>query len=155
MKRISIVGCILVALWAGQASADCTTSPLLTGTKITMMLSGKQVCASPGTGYPGNPANRWQEEHMANGQLWDYKLGPTDPVDPRKQVGTWSVTGDKITHTYTGGQSYSYDVRMISPTQVSFCVGSAEHAVANIIAPGPCGSSFPAGAAGTAQPAKK
>ena len=41
-----------------------------------------------------------QEEHHANGELWDYKKGPSDPLDPKKKIGNWSYSSNRVTYTY-------------------------------------------------------
>jgi len=163
MKPIFVSSVILLGGFAGAAMADCTTSPLLTGRALSTAITSKLVCGRPGANYPGLPAtssDRWQEEHpltsgqSTSGPLYDYKLGPGNPVDPRKQVGTWSfdttdpLTVTKITHSYTAGAPfiYTWDVRLAaSPNTYSFCKGSEEHVVAFIV-PNTnvgCGGNYP------------
>ncbi len=66
-----------------------------------------------------------------SGTVTDYKLGPTDPIDPTKQVGTYtissivvnSVTVGILTYTY-GAQSYSYQIERTlktAPFVTLFC----------------------------------
>jgi hypothetical protein len=106
-------------------TCSCNGAALLSTDEINASLSGKKVCV----GSAGN----WeaQEEHQASGQLWDYKRGDGHPVDPRQQVGTWSTSGTggnaRITHSYTGGPSYSWNVCRVAgtsnstATRVGFC----------------------------------
>jgi hypothetical protein len=48
-----------------------------------------------------------QEEHRTGGQLWDYKKGSADPIDPTTQVGTWKVENNNsanatVSYIYVG-----------------------------------------------------
>lgn len=69
----------------------------------------------------------------------DFKKGPSDPVDPTKQVGTWSVSGTDsntvVIYTYTdaSGSSgpYSFTVHS-SGVNLSFCNGNAEVVAATL-----------------------
>ncbi len=151
MKPIIASSVILLGGFAGAAMADCTTSPLVTGRTLTNAFSSKLVCGRPGPAYPGGASSpdRWQEEHLApSGELWDYKLGASNVVDPRKQVGTWSINAaeTQVTHSYTGGPSFTWDVRLAAaPNTYSFCAGSAEHVVGFIVPNGGagCGGVYP------------
>jgi hypothetical protein len=66
--------------------------------QIKGLLSGNTVCTSDS-----------QEQHRPNNQLWDYKMGPNDIVDPTSQVGTWSISDNKVHYTY-GNQTYHNEV---------------------------------------------
>jgi hypothetical protein len=123
MKKLVLCGAALLPLMSGEALAACTDAQV-TGTNLTALVIGQTVCASAG-------GDQWQEEHRAAGnQLWDYKQGPGDPVDPSEQVGTWSVneTSSTITYDYGGGTSYTYTVHGTYPGSgpFSFCVGGSE-----------------------------
>ena len=158
MKPI-IVSCIMIlGGFAGAAMADCATNSPLTGRALSAAIAGKLVCGRPGANYPGGVSSpdRWQEEHIVgaptSGPLFDYKLGPTNAVDPRKQVGTWSfdtadiLTISKVTHSYTGGPNFTWDVRLAAaPNTYSFCQGNQEHVVALIVSNlnAGCGGQFP------------
>lgn len=113
MTRL-IVPALLLAGISAQAGADCLPSSRVTGSALTNLVSGNTVCATSGT-------KSWQEQHRAGGQLWDYKKGPTDPVDPSKQVGTWSIAANSVTYSYTNGPSYTYSIHGNGP--YSFCTG--------------------------------
>lgn len=105
MRRPIIMAAFAVACVAEGAVAACS-SPAATqvvDADLTTLLSGNTVCAIQG-------GERWQEEHHANGELWDYKRGDGHPVDPRTRVGRWSVTNAVVTHDYGGGAQYSYEV---------------------------------------------
>ncbi len=108
MKKLLLTSAALLLGVTGNTLAVCsdpqitsTSTPTLT-TLINGNGSGNTVCAASGN-------DRWQEQHRLGGQLWDYKKGPSDPVDPTSQVGTWSIADNKLIHTY-GSTSYSYTV---------------------------------------------
>lgn len=123
MKQLMVTGVILLSWVAGEAMAACTDAQI-TGTDLSNLISGNTVCASAG-------GDQWQEQHRTGGALWDYKKGPTDPVDPTKQVGTWSFdnqsTPTTITYQYgASGPSYTYTVHGASSGTYSFCNGGSE-----------------------------
>lgn len=84
------------------------------GAALTNLITGNTVCATRG-------AEMWQEQHRAGGDLWNYKGGPGHPVDPSKQVGTWSIARNFVTYCYTGGTCYSYSVHGSGFGPYSFC----------------------------------
>ena len=135
MKRAIVIGTMLVLASATGASADCTNNHQ-TG-NFTTLISGTLICGRPGSGYAGNANDRWQEQHRADGTIWDHKLGVGNPVDPETQVGTWSVnqSAHQYTATYPSG-SFTYDLYQISGTTYSFCIGSSEQVRATIGATG-------------------
>jgi hypothetical protein len=122
------------------AWAQCSSPPENVNS-INKLVEGNTVCGRPGSGYPGGAGSpdRWQEEHLASGQLWDYKLGNGHPIDPRKQVGTWTAFNPpgnappRIRHAYTGGSSFEWTVHNNNGV-ISFCTGQSgqEHARAKI-----------------------
>ena len=132
----------------------------LSNAQITSLLTGQTVCGVPSTGYPGSQTDRFQEEHLANGDLFDYKRGPGHPVDPRGKVGTWSVAqglvgAQGVTHRYTGIQ-FTWTVfgpaTNVPGTSVySFCSGNAEHVRAFVIPSGSGCATFPAGSNASAK----
>jgi len=123
MKRNSIAG--LVALIAGfgaagAAEAQCPAG--LTTAQLISTLSGKYACARRQAGVTpapgcGNPNDTWNELHQGSqtGQIIDYKRGPTDPVDPSKPVGTYTINAnDTVTYNYGGSCGpYTYTLRQI------------------------------------------
>lgn len=122
--------------------------------QISTLLTAKLLCGRPGSGYTGSAADRWQEEHLANGDLFDYKRGPGHPVDPREKVGTWSVGGSRgpptVTHAY--GPTTAYAWRIFGPavndpgSVYSFCTptGSVQQVRAFVITSATgCGGTFP------------
>lgn len=93
---------------------------------LEALLTGSLLCARPGPGYTGDPADRWQEQHRSGGLLFDFKRGVGHPVDPEKQVGTYSFTGtgqaSLVTHNYGGAITFSWRVFLqAAPNTYSFC----------------------------------
>ena len=159
--QILALASFALALLPWAAEATCTPSPpgrvVLNEMQIIDLVEDNTVCGRPGPSYPGDPADRWQEEHLANGQLWDYKRGPGDAVDPRTQVGTWNTEiGSRtapatITHVYSPTVAFTWTVvgpppgdNVAGTSVYSFCTTmGAEHALAFVI-PGSGGcSSYP------------
>jgi hypothetical protein len=113
----------------------------------------RQLGVRPAAGYPGAAGDRWQEQHRAGGQLWDFKLGVGNPMDPESQVGTYSFSGNgassAVTHTYSA-TAFTWRVYLFSsPNTYSFCTAAGvEHVRAFVIAGAGssgngCGGSFP------------
>lgn len=106
MKHIIYASALLLAsTMTGEAMAACTTGG--SWTQVTTLVTtltnnnaalGMTACSLAGQGT--------QEEHHNDNTLWDYKLGNSDPIDPRKQIGTWSVANDGTTSATV---SYLYD----------------------------------------------
>ena len=142
---------------ASHAQAVCTASGavvMLTQAQIGTLLTGKVLCGRPGSSYPNAADDRWQEEHHANGDLFDYKRGPTHPTDPRTKVGTWNLGGSRLAPsvTYAYGPTTAFSWRVFGPTLnvpgssvYSFCTttGTAQHVRAYIITSATGCSSFP------------
>lgn len=127
MKKLLVVIPFLVG-GIGNAVAACG-SGYLNGSAVSSLLSGNTVCSPAGC---SGASCQWQEQHggTGGGTLTDYKKGPSDPIDPTKPVGTWSVattgnTNGKVTYSYTGGGNYPYDVKN-NGTNYSFCGTNGE-----------------------------
>ena len=106
MKPKIIACAILLAFGSSQAIAACPTSGRLTGNAISTTVSGNYGCALRGV---GPAAEKWNELHQGTGipgpdPVIDYKRGPGDPVDPTKQVGTFTIVGG----TNPGTIKYDY-----------------------------------------------
>lgn len=166
LSRVMVAASVGLALLPWIAHAACATSTGIIQFKgngnsagtLRNLLQGNTVCGRPGTSYSGAPSDRWQEEHQGgptSGELWDFKLGNGPSVDPRKQVGTWAITttvsaDDTITHSYTGGQPFSWtvfgpQVNTVGTSVYYFCSGTSEFARAYVrsgINVG-CGNTFP------------
>src|SRR3954463_8523982 len=93
--------CASVGAFAA-APVFCNGKKLLSQTELGDAVKGKYTCGT----YNGE---RWNELHAGGltGTITDYKLGPTNPTDPSKQVGTYAITADGdggvLTDSYTGG----------------------------------------------------
>lgn len=76
---------------------------------IATLVGNKTICATYNS-------DKWQEFHSGttSGPLSDYKKGPSDPVDPSKTVGTWSIEGSgttaKLVHDYGSGGIFKWEV---------------------------------------------
>jgi len=124
MKPVIVASFVVLGACATQAMAVCEANTRVTGAAFsTLIQTGTLVCGRPAAAYTGDASDRWQEEHRAGGQLWDYKLGPGPSIDPSKQVGTWSVAANTVTHAYTGGPSFTWTVHALGGTTYSFCTG--------------------------------
>jgi len=151
----------LAALTAPATSNAACTGTALTQGELTTLLAGKTVCGRPGPSYPGNPSDRWQEEHRGSGQLWDYKMGPGHAVDPTKQVGDWAIgsagNAGTITHRYPAGGATVFTWQVFGPSNATpgsvyaFCTVAstpAGHAVAFVqTGAAGCAGNFPAAGA--------
>lgn len=119
MRRVAVVGLFVVgAVTSGSVLAQSCpdgatrqtngtpTDPAGgTGNNFNNFISGATICATRGS-------DRWQEFHQSGGALIDWKLGANHPIDPTKQVGTWSASNGAdatVTHTY-GSTSYVWAV---------------------------------------------
>jgi len=122
MKKSLLTALVLLAGMPSLAMAACTANTRVTGAALNRLIDGNTVCATRGSDV-------WQEQHRAGGQLWDYKMGPGHPVDPSKQVGTWSIARNFVTYCYTGGLCYSYRVHGPAGGPYSFCSANGTEVV--------------------------
>lgn len=110
MKKMSIAAALigLGSLYlSGEAMAACTGKPLKPNS-----VEGYTLCTSRGK-------DSWQEYHERGGRLIDYKMGPSDKIDPTKQVGTWTSAGNNIVYQF-GSTSSSY--RLFENGGTSYCM---------------------------------
>jgi hypothetical protein len=102
-------------------------NPTAVGGNFTSFITGATICAARGS-------DRWQEFHASGGALIDFKRGAGHPVDPTRQVGTWTANDadSTVTHTYgpqssftwalcrvDGSNPVTYTMVMNSPTAVT------------------------------------
>jgi len=86
---------------------------LETQSDVVAALGDKRIKAEGGS-IPGD--NEWLEDHCLGGDIPStsggnlYKVGVAedDPVDPRKQVGTWEVNGSGIVTYHYATVDYSW-----------------------------------------------
>ena len=124
-----------------KAVAEIAANP-----QLTTLLTGKTVCDANATydscaKHPErNPCvikMGIQEQHRSGGQLWDYKMGPSDAVDPTVLVGEWSITGNDadtvVNYAYPpGGTPAAYKVFDAGAGTYYFCSGTTIVATAKI-----------------------
>jgi len=83
-----------------------------------------------------------QEQHRTTTEgdnLWDYKKGPSDPVDPTAPVGNWTATSTHVTYNY-GGPDYTFILRKDpSSNNYTFCEGPKDVDATIISGIGGCG----------------
>ena len=113
MKQLVVLGVVLLSWVSPAVMAEYTRASRVNSPELDTLISGTTVCASFG-------GDEWQEEHRAGGPLWDYKKGPSDPVDPSEQVGTWDIGGNQVRYTY-GRTSYRYSVHDEGGGSYTFC----------------------------------
>ena len=136
MKTLPMIFFTILAAASGSALAVCSGSAL-NASQLTTLLSGNTVCGVAGT-------DRWQEEHRTNGDLWDFKKGAGDAVDPEEKVGTWSVISGAghdaglVNYAYLGGGKYSYVVYDNGGGAYSFCGPSTVEATVKTGIAGGC-----------------
>ena len=87
-----------------------------------------------------------------SGDLFDFKLGPAHPVDPRKKIGFWFLSragAPMLVHDYALSGAPQYQWKVYGPTPnvpgtsvYTFCTAAdVEHVRAYVRAIGaPCGS---------------
>jgi len=130
MKWTLATGVLLSMLSFSAAADDCTSGA---GTAITQTdLEEQVVCGTSATN-----SDTWQEHHgliSGGGVLTEFALG-TNPVDPTHVVGSWSISGNTVTYTYSGGSSYSFDVYSTVSGAITFCedTGTGTVATATLI----------------------
>lgn len=134
MKPLIIIGGMLLVFGANHAAmAQTCSGTRLTVTQISQLVSGRYACYGPGAW----PAVEWNELHSGtigsttntSGTVTDYKKGPTDPIDPTKPVGTFTIgqvsKNGAITYIYPSGSYgyYVYDNNLTAPNPgvYSFC----------------------------------
>lgn len=94
---------------------DCTSSAPFGDWGPGIVLDDRMVCVrnQADTGWEN------QEHHQLSGDLVEYAQGPGDPVDPTRNIGSWTIvdgagqTGRRvltIRYDYDGGSSYTFDL---------------------------------------------
>lgn len=114
LPAVSMAGCAAPSVRVGTATA------------LTALLQGNTVCVPVVTQATMDA----QELHDASGALVDFKRGPSDRVEPSKQVGTWKVIsgrGTFVSYDYGGGRQYSYSVwKNPGDNMYSLCSANSE-----------------------------
>jgi hypothetical protein len=139
VKRFVCAAVALVTLNASHVMAACTP-PFMTATQIQTLLANNTACVGH------TPTAQWSEWHNggATGTVVDWKLGASNPVDPTKAVGTYTIslnfTAGTVTYNYTGGGTYAYYVQQGSANPYTFCNTSGSPVLSVTVNPGqgPC-----------------
>lgn len=135
MKNI-LFGIVILGITSiNYAFANCSTTLLTTKGDIRSVVRNKTLCISYPATNPNHPFKGQEEHFFPSGELWDYKEGDGDAIDPRKRIGFWGITDTpQIRYSYTGGStSYFFDVYDNSDGTYSFCNAGTEHAVASVV----------------------
>ncbi len=141
MKWVPGAMAVLVALSSGAAfaqSADCLGNASyvkLDQTAVQALLGSNTACYPAASPYTN-------QEYITGGELWDFKKGPGDRVDPASNIGTATIdSSGQVIYNYTGGSSYTYSVWGAStsgtPGFYDFC--GTGGALAVRVAPGQAG----------------
>ena len=119
MKKAHIAVLALFGI-AGNAVAQAGPCGGFNGVKtaadIQTLLAGKYACVH----------NQSNELH-SGGTLIDFKKGPSDPVNPSEQVGTYTITAgtaasyDRITYNYGTGGTFAYAIKPKPGTAAGTC----------------------------------
>ena len=124
MKLHLLIGAVALAMVGAEAMAQCAANSRVGN--LQQLLPGNTLCAERGN-------DKWQEQHRGNGtsgELWDYKRGGNDLIDPTKKVGTWSISGQgqgqgqgnqQVTYAYTNGPSFTFTVHEADGGLYNFC----------------------------------
>lgn len=108
IKRIMLANIFLLTGITNEAMAGCG-SGLGQVVALNTLLNDHMVCYSNGSDWV------WQEHHNPNAELWDYKKGASDTIDPSAKVGTWSIDSTNpldpmVIYDYGSGSAYTFRV---------------------------------------------
>lgn len=92
-----------------------------TGGQLSSSLGLKTVCV----GSVGNWQNQEYHAGTVGGSIIDWKLGASDPKDPTKTIGSWSLSGNTVVYNYTGAGSFTYTVWQQTNGSLDFCSGTS------------------------------
>lgn len=125
MKKKHVVVLAMLVAGTGSIFAQCTT-PYENGVSVQSILSGKTVCVAgskPGWGgWEHQEYHALVTTHNTPVSLVELHAGTT--ADPEETVGTWAYSNTgRVTHTYTGGGAYTYDIKNSSGAYY-FCPGN-------------------------------
>ena len=120
-----------------EVTADPQLTTLLTGKTVCEADATYNSCAKHPERSPCIIKMGIQEQHRSGGQLWDYKMGPSDAKDPTVRVGDWSITGNDadtvVKYAYPpGGTPSAYKVFDAGAGTYYFCSGTTIVATAKI-----------------------
>jgi hypothetical protein len=150
IKQVRYVLAMLVAAAIpGQASAVCVASGSyvqLAAVNIKNLLAPASGSSIACVGTSGNYTNQEVLQNSLTGNITDYKKGPSDPIDPSKVIGTYTITSGppgQIAYSYAGGPIEVYEVYGTVPVtsgSYDFCTGGSLTATVNVFigSAGPC-----------------
>lgn len=125
LKSLVLSASLLVGSEAA-AQAACDGAPVADPSAV---LNNGLICATRVVAPAGE---RYQEEHQPSGTLTERARGPGDPMDPRRDVGSWFSEGNEICYRYDGDAQYCYTLHLIAGepgsnnSSYSFCNGAQE-----------------------------
>ncbi len=133
MKRILLLSALFLLAIAGNAIAVICPGPAagitrLNAGQIGAAFTGNLICAFRPGATDGN--GRWSEEHTKAGDLFEFAKGQGDPIDPRRNAGTWQTISnpgkntDVVRYNYGTGGIFDWSVwedKSGSPTKYHFC----------------------------------
>lgn len=125
---------LLTSVMASEVMAACDEKNQVKNSDLPNLLSGNTMCVSNSDGWEK------QEEYLAGGELWDYKMGNTNKIDPRRKLGTWSASANgansAVTYIYNAfGQAVTtgpFKVYSTGGNGYDFCKGGAVEASATL-----------------------
>ena len=143
IAKYIISGAIMLCAATASQGAPCDTGRRMSAQQITQNVTGKYTCVG------ASPNATWNEllSKGSSGTVTDYKLGPSDPRDPSKQVGTFTVGGQNdntsggiLTYLYTGdGTTYPY---MIDTGTANGTLGASPYVFCQLSGGNPNGINF-------------
>lgn len=114
------VGAFTLSVSPGSGNASITASTTGVSGSIASTFGGKTVCVGSG----GNWNNQEFHSGSGGGPIIDWKKGPSDPADPTKTIGAWSISGNTIIYNYNG-PTFTYSIWKQTNGSYDFCNGSA------------------------------
>jgi hypothetical protein len=112
MKRFFVfLPALALLTTAVPALSDCVAEgyeTLLDAAALGTDIAGQSIDADAPDG------ENWKEIHCGSGTSGDLQkvgLGPSDPIDPQRKVGEWSIVGDTMQYAYDhGGGTYQWRI---------------------------------------------
>jgi hypothetical protein len=123
----AVLSIAMLGLYSTQSLADstCASGKRLSVTQMEELVGSKYVCLRTANGQIYSNEEHRGGPSSPTGELWDYKLGPADRIDPTARVGSYQISergnnGAQITYTYGSG-SRSYQIVPDSGPYYLFC----------------------------------
>ncbi len=135
MIRLFLLASIatLLLTTGAHAQCSCSTNQVTNGVtggspNLSTALSGNTVCVAKAGG--GWENQEYHQSGPTSGNIVDFKKGPTDPIDPTKTIGIWTISGSgastQVTYSYASGSTGVYFVCSAATTPgpgdaIGFC----------------------------------